>query len=425
MHASSVRSALAETEVAQNDLLMIASSPAPSSKPLRIAALVRELPIPVYAGLNLIVHHVLGRLSRRNEVLTFVLDRSYGPELGDYFLKFTCAPESAGAASASVDGIPKVARYYRTSAHTLAWLETALVDFAPDVILGFDNNVAPYLALLSSPVPKVLDAVDSEILYLWRQVRRGDLRVRTVKHLLAALASARLYFPRSDAVVAVSDEDRDNLRLFSGHRRVETIPNGVDCDFFAPRPEIRKTRGRLVFTGSLSWPPNRAAVRWFLDSCWAGILRKRPDASLVIIGKLGTEALKQEWERHPNVEVIGFVPDIREHILQAEVSIAPMVSGSGIKNKILEAWALGQPVVATALAARGIRCQVGRDISIAEDAESFVAAVLRLLDDPELRAATGAAGRNTALARYSWEQVAENFENLLRDVASKALRCGA
>ncbi|HZF20097.1 MAG TPA: glycosyltransferase [Burkholderiales bacterium] len=404
---------------------MIASSPAPSSKPLRIAALVRELPIPVYAGLNLIVHHVLGRLSRRNEVLTFVLDRSYGRELGDYFLRFTCAPESAGAASASVDGIPKVARYYRTSAHTLAWLETALVDFAPDVLLGFDNNVAPYLALLSSPVPKVLDAVDSEILYLWRQVRRGDLRVRTVKHLLAALASARLYFPRSDAVVAVSDEDRDNLRLFSGHQRIETIPNGVDCDFFAPRPEIPKTRGRLVFTGSLSWPPNRAAVRWFLDSCWADILRKRPDASLVIIGKLGTEALKQEWEKHPNVEVIGFVPDIREHVLQAEVSIAPMVSGSGIKNKILEAWALGQPVVATALAARGIRCQVGRDISIAEDAESFVSAVLRLLDDPALRSATGAAGRNTALARYSWEQVAENFENLLRDVASKALRSGA
>ena len=405
---------------------MIASSPAPSSKPLRIAALVRDLPIPVYAGLNLIVHHVLGRLSRRNEVLTFVLDRHYGRELGDYFLKFVCAPEATGSAvSPPANAIPRVARYYGTSAPTLAWLETALADFAPDILLGFDNNVAPYLALLSTPVPKVLDAVDSEILYLWRQLLRGDLRVRTVKHLLAALASARLYFPRSDAVVAVSDEDRDNLRLFSGHRRVETIPNGVDCDFFAPRPEIRKIRGRLVFSGSLSWPPNRAAVRWFLESCWAGILRKRPDATLVIIGKLGTDALKQEWEKHPNVEVIGFVPDIREHILQAEVSIAPMVSGSGIKNKILEAWALGQPVVATALAARGIRCQVDRDISIAEDSESFVSAVLRLLDDPELRAATGAAGRNTALARYSWEQVAENFENLLRDVTSTALRSAA
>jgi glycosyltransferase involved in cell wall biosynthesis len=393
-----------------------------TSTPLRIAAVVRELPIPVYAGLNLIVHHVLGRLSRRHEVLTFVLDHTQGHDLDDYFLKFVCAPEPTGAQPAHATGareLPKLARYYRTSGPKLAWLETALRDFVPDVVLGFDNNVAPYLALLPNRIPKVLDAVDSEILYLRRQLWRGDVGLRTIKHLIAAIALARLYFPRCQALVAVSDEDRDNIRRFSGHARVETIPNGVDCDFFKPRPGVRKIPGQLVFSGSLSWAPNRAAVRWFLRSCWSGIRRKRPDASLIIIGKLGTDALKREWEQFPNVQVIGFVPDIRDYILQAEISIAPMVSGSGIKNKILEACALEQAVIATPLAAKGLRCQPEKDILIGSNAATFTSAVLRLLADPALRTRMGEAARTNVLTHYSWEQVVEQFENLLRAVASE------
>lgn len=392
-------------------------------RPLRIAAIVRHLPVPIYMGLNLVVHNVLGGLAcRRHDIQLYVLDPTEGAEPVDYFLRFSCAP-TASAAAVSNDKDPgiatsRLARYYRTSSAKLGWLHRQIQEYAPDVVLGFAYDVAPYVALLPSRVPKAMDVVDSEPLFLWRQLWHGDMGLDAIKHLLAASAVASLYLRRCDAVVTVSEEDSRNLRRFSPHTRIETIPNGVDCEYFKPREAVARIPGRLVFTGSLNWPPNQAAVDWFLRSCWDEICGKRPDVSLTVIGKWGNAAQVKEWERFPNVRVLGFVPDIRDHVLQAEVSIAPMISGSGIKNKILEAWALGQPVVATTLASRGLQCRPEHDIILATSAKDFSASVLRLLGDANLRSRLGVAARANVVERYSWEQVTERFEPLLYSITS-------
>lgn len=392
---------------------------------IRIAVVLNQLPIPVHAGLHLVIHHMLHGLLERNDIQAFVLDGSNGPDLSDYFLHFNSyAAEESGTSSSASTQLPiklaRVARYYSVTPEKLAWLQESIADYRPDVVIGFGYDLAPYFGLLQGTVPRVLDVVDSEILFLWRQIRAGELKVATLKHLVAALITARRYLSRCNALVTVSNEDSVNIKRFSGNPHTFTISNGVDCNFFQPSEQVPKISGRIIFTGSLNWPPNQAAVTWFLQYCWNDILRQRPDASLVVIGKLLTDDLRHKWEQYRNVQIIGFVPDIRAHILAAEVSIAPMVSGSGIKNKVLEAWALGQAVVATPLAARGIKCEHETNLLIAETPDAFSREVLRLLGDRSLQKRLGANGRQNALSLYSWTDAASKFEQVIRSVLSWA-----
>jgi glycosyltransferase involved in cell wall biosynthesis len=377
---------------------------------MKISVILRQLPIPVHAGLHLIIHHILHGLKERHTVQALVLDKNYGSDLTDYFISFHCYGDDAQRSS---NQLSPVARYYRTEPEKLAWLQQEIDAQRPDVIIGFGYDLAPYFGLLQGKTPRVLDVVDSEILFLWRQLRTGDLNITTVKHLIAAIAVARQYLAHCDALVTVAEEDTVNIRRISGNKNTFTISNGVDCDFYQPSPSVQKIRGRIIFTGSLNWPPNQAAVSWFLQNCWKQIQQARPDASLVIIGKLLEDDLKREWEQHNNVRVIGFVPDIREHILAAEVSVAPMVSGSGIKNKILEAWALGQAVVATPLAARGLKCGHNENILIADSPEAFAGEVLHLLGNASLQQRLGVSGRQNALAHYSWAGIVSQFEQVI------------
>jgi glycosyltransferase involved in cell wall biosynthesis len=390
----------------------------PMSSRIKIAAIVYQLPIPVHAGLHLVIHHMLRGLQERHDVQAFVLDKTYGPELADYFLPFRCyaaeSPVSIPSVSAALSKkVTRVARYYSTTPEKVAWLQKSIGDYRPDVVIGFGYDLAPYFGLLQGDVPRVLDVVDSEILFLWRQIRSGEFKIATVKHLVAAVIAARRYLARCNALVAVSNEDSENIQRFSGNPHTFTINNGVDCNFFQPSTLVPKISGRIIFTGSLNWPPNQAAVTWFLRHCWNDIQQQRPDASLVVIGKLLTDDLRQMWEQYRNVQVIGFVPDIRAHILAAEVSIAPMVSGSGIKNKVLEAWALGQAVVATPLAVRGIKCEHETNLLIAETPDAFSGEVLRLLGDSGLQQRLGVNGRQNVLSNYSWTDAVAQYEQVI------------
>lgn len=385
---------------------------------LRIAVVVRELPIPIYAGLNLIIHNVVLRLAKKHDTLALVLDKAQLEKNEGYFTPFCCfdtemCQQISEKNVQEVYRVPRIARYYRVTPDKLAWLQHAVDDYHPDVVIGFGYDLAPYFGLLPVNIPKILDVVDSEILYHWRQIRRGDLSLGQLKHLFASIAAARLYLSDCNAIVTVSNEDTENIRCFAKNRSVYTISNGVDCDYFRPDETAIKIPGRIIFTGSLNWPPNQAAVSWFLQYCWERILARYPDSNLTIIGKLLNEELKNNWEQHQNVQVIGFVPDIRPYVQSALVSIAPMVSGSGIKNKILEAWAMGQPVVATPLAARGLNCNHEVDVLVAGTAQDFAEEILRLLMDEKLRTSIGNNGRTNVLANYSWNGVTDRFEEVL------------
>jgi len=382
-----------------------------SAQKKRLAIVARRATLPPFSGIGLIIHNITVRLAQRYDVQVFLTDdgEPKARVLNGAPLH-ACGPSGYGDQGARVKGgrfRNQVARYYGVTLEREEWLRGKLDAFRADAVLGFGYDTAPYLEAVRDRYPTVADVIDSEVLYLWRQIRRGAVSLTTLKHLMTSMRLAR-QLAASGAIVTVADEDSRNMRWLASHRDVATISNGVDCDFYAPNAQVQEVPGRVIFTGSLNWMPNVQAVEWFLAGCWSQILKARPDATLVIVGKSMQPAQKQSFERHANVTALGFVDDVREHVLAAQVSIAPMISGSGIKNKILEAWSMGRAVVATTTASRGLDGSPD-SLQVADDHAGFAGAVIGLLGDAALRTRLGENGRQIAVSRYSWDAAADAF----------------
>jgi glycosyltransferase involved in cell wall biosynthesis len=269
---------------------------------------------------------------------------------------------------------------------------------------------------MRSDVPKIVDVIDSQILYSLRELQNGHFGGGNIKHFLAAIQVGRENFPKFAATVTVSSSDTESLKRYGGARRVFTVPNGVDHEYFAPDPSIRRTEPpRVIFCGSLSFPPNVQALDWFVSKCWTEIQRRQPNAEFMVIGKNPPAELAPRLEKHSGVRVLGTVDDVRRYILESAVSVAPMVSGTGIKNKILEAWALGTPVVATPLAVKGLVYERDESILIGESAEELAMATASMLADPERRERIGAAGRDHVIRHYSWETFRAKFNAIVEE----------
>ncbi len=383
---------------------------------MKIAVILRDFPVPIYTGMNVIINNVLKRIILKYQIKLFILDAK--DELVDNCLYDydMYKIDSNFEHNENTFNICRIAKYYRTEKKRVFWLNNRLNEYKPDRIVGFGYDLLGYFGLIRIEIPKVLDVIDSEMLYLWREILKGKLNLNTSKHLVASIMLSKRYLNKCDSIITVSEDDTTNIKKMTGFLNIHTIPNGVDFDFYCPDHKIKKDVFKIVFSGSMNWSPNKEAIKWFVKNCWGMLLKEVPGAKLIIIGKLVGKEMKNYLESYENVEVLGFVDDIRNHIRSSQLSVVPMVSGSGIKNKILEAWALGQPVVATPLATRGLICKNNEDILIAELPKQFVSQIVKLFKDEELAKKLGKSGRQNVINNYSWEKVVEQFVATINNV---------
>src|SRR5207247_2338126 len=166
---------------------------------------------------------------------------------------------------------------------------------------------------------------------------------------LHRVASAERVRARSVAAVLVASE---HDRASFGTENVEVVPNGVDADAFAPELTARLS-GAIVFSGTMSYPPNIRGARWFADECFPLVQQAVPGAMFVIAGAAPARELR-ELVKRPGIVVTGFVRSMPDTLNRANVAVAPMQSGAGIQNKILEAMACGLPLVTTTVDARDV-----------------------------------------------------------------------
>jgi glycosyltransferase involved in cell wall biosynthesis len=183
-----------------------------------------------------------------------------------------------------------------------------------------------------------------------------------------------------DAVVPITDHDKLLFEQMGFKKNIFTCITGVDVAQYQSKQNVQVKPKTVFYFGSMDWMPNQEAVRWFLENCWEKISKAVPDAKFIIAGRGMPQSFLQL--NLPNVLVIENVKDSKTFFEQYQIMAVPLLSGSGLRIKIIEGMAYGKPIVSTSIGAEGIYCDPKNDIIIADTPENFSAVVIELLNDP-------------------------------------------
>ena len=220
-----------------------------------------------------------------------------------------------------------------------------------------------------------------------------------------------------DKSLFVSQKEADFFCKRSGLNTdvVRAVGNGIDLSFYDPtkiEPEKKPTSGPLIiFTGQMDYRPNVEAVQSFATEVMPNILSQHPEACFAIVGRAPTDAVKSLQGKN-GVVVTGSVPDIRQWLKAADVVVAPLRIARGIQNKVLEAMAMGKPVVASTAAAEGIIAEHGKHFLIAKSVTEEVAQVSQLINDQSLADQIGQAAQQYIHSFYSWDSQLSNLHQI-------------
>jgi glycosyltransferase involved in cell wall biosynthesis len=235
----------------------------------------------------------------------------------------------------------------------------------------------------------------------WRKVRREELEE----------------WGSRDGVTFTSVPDRDRALSRIPSLRAAVVPNGVDLSAFQPGEADPPPDGvTVMFFGINDYYPNTDGILFLLREIWPRIASSHPRARLKIVGPQPTPEILAH--RSDRIEVTGRADDLREQIASAAVMVVPLRLGGGTRLKVLEAMAMGKPVVSTVIGAEGIAAVHGEHLLLADEPEQFAAAVGRFLDDPDLGARLGRQGRALVAERYSWGAAADEMERFLSELVT-------
>ena len=395
--------------------------------------LTHRLPYPPNKGDKVRSYHFLKHLGGRYRVFlgTFIDDpadwehvaavRALCADLHVQPLSHWSRP--AASASALLRGEPLTLPYFRSRA-LAQWVRGVVEREAISQALVFCSSMAQY-AIDLPRLRTVVDFVDMDSAkwadYAERRpwpasalYRREARRLLDYEKAVAARASASIF---------VTDEERRRFLAGMpqrGSERVLTIRNGVDSDYFSsahefPSPYTSDERA-VVFTGAMDYWPNIDAAVWFGREVLPLIRRGDGRVRFYVVGMKPDGAVRSlAGER--GVVITGRVPDVRPYLAHASVVVAPLRVARGIQNKVLEAMAMGKPVVTTAACAAALSAKPGLELAAASDAEAFAAAVLSLMDSPAA-ARMGAAARARVVSDYRWAASLEQLDDVLQPASA-------
>jgi len=385
---------------------------------MRILFLSQLLPLPLDAGPKIRAYYVLRHLVETGhdvKVLCFVRPSDRAADIES--LSALCGPVETvplrrsrlrdvhAGVNSFIGGTPFLIQRDQIPAMS-ARLRQMLTSNSFDAVHADQLWMAPYAASCDVGL-KVLDQHNAVFKVPERLAQHHPNPV--VKALLRREAARLETFEHDtcesfDRVVWVSADDREAFP-FDGrrpHARHAVIPIAVDPVERQPVP--RSKPFRVTFLGGMHWPPNAEGARWFAERCWPQISIAVPDAVLTVIGKgrLSDLAGRGAADR---VTVTGYVADLERYLTETAVFVVPLLTGAGMRVKILDAWCWGVPVVSTAIGAEGIHVRHGDNMLVADESDAFASYVIEVLRDPMLSRRVGEGGRATVEALYDWRKV--------------------
>jgi len=298
-------------------------------------------------------------------------------------------------------------------------IETLLAQQDFDLIYVHCSSVAQYVTQVKD-VPKILDFVDmdSQKWLSFTQFKSFPINLGYWLEGTKLERAERKLSNEFDLCTTITRSECDTLDSFKQAGTSDWFSNGVDSEYFCP--SVNDYKSHVVsFIGRMDYYPNEQAVSYFCHQILPLLREKMVNAQFIIIGAAPSDAVLKLAEID-GVTVTGFVDDVRDYVRDSAVMVAPLSIARGTQNKILEAMALGVPVVTSELGARGIDGDPDKDFMVATTPEQYCQLLFNLMSDPQLRQEFAQQGRVRIENNYSWPYVLERLDRLVQSTISNA-----
>lgn len=283
------------------------------------------------------------------------------------------------------------------------------------------NPIALRLEMAGLRTLLIMASYDVEAVRMRRMAesRRGLARVGLAWEARRAERFERENLSCYDAIIAVSELDKATFVTEYGFTpdRVLVIENGVDPNYFTFTERQPGRQVDVVFVGALSYAPNQQAAWRLLRRIMPLVREHYPHARLSLVGQGPEPPLLAQSDGEQTV-VTGAVRDVRPYLARASVACVPLLSGSGTKYKVLEALSAGVPTVGSPLAVEGLELEDGQHLLVAQSDKELAAAIVRLLDQPNLATSLARQGRRLVEGRYAWDVNLSRLDDWLAEMAA-------
>ena len=390
--------------------------------------------VPPDTGGKIRSYNILRQLARDHRVTLFSFHAAQAndihPQLKDILERVVCVPLDLPEPKSLGEALAYGLRIFSSQPYNIAkycrpqvrrQLRELLRQERYDVMVC-DFVIAAGVVPWGWPCPKVLFTHNVEAV-IWQrhyEVARNPLwKFFSWREWRTMQAAERKYLQLADHVLTVSENDREVFARFVAADKLSVIPTGVDTNYFRPVLEP-ETPNSLVFTGTMDWLPNEDAILYFVKETLPLVRQQLPNISLCVVGRKPSHRLREFTANEKNVQLTGWVEDIRPFLARGAVCIVPLRIGGGTRLKIFEAMSMGKAVVSTSIGAEGLPVRDSEHLLLADHPTAFAEKTVALLRDPARRQQMGKTARKLVEENYSWVQAAERFAGVLGEVVAHA-----
>lgn len=281
-----------------------------------------------------------------------------------------------------------------------------------DFIFVHCSSVAQYVEHVQD-VPKILDFgdMDSQKWFEYANYKPFPLSLGYWFEGAKMRAAEKRLARRFDLCTATTRAEWETLNAYATGADTDWFPNGVDADFFCPADEPYDA-DTISFIGRMDYYPNQECMARFCEETWPLLKSARPGLKLLIVGANPTPAMRKLGDL-PGVTVTGSVPDVRPFVRKSALMVAPLNIARGTQNKILEAMAMGVPVVTSSIAAGGVDAESETHFLVADTPAACAQAIMKIVDSPAERNRLAVAGRLRMLSHHAWPRSMARLDGVI------------
>ncbi|NDP41108.1 MAG: TIGR03087 family PEP-CTERM/XrtA system glycosyltransferase [Aromatoleum sp.] len=400
---------------------------------MRVLYVCHRFPFPPKRGGKIRPFNMIRHLAREHEVHVASIVRSAAEAAEGEGLAKYCKGYAMGRVRDPVQALRMVARLPTPTPSSMGFfyspglareVRQTLARERFDLIFVHCSSVAQYVEDVAG-IPKILDFGDMDS-QKWLDYARYKPFPLSLGYWLEGRKMERAekrLAGRFDLCTATTRAEWETLEAYRTSADSDWFPNGVDGEYFAPTDEPYDA-DTITFVGRMDYYPNQECMFDFCATTLPLLQAKRPAAKLLIVGADPSPAV-QRLSKLPGVTVTGSVPDVRPYLRRSALMVAPLNIARGTQNKILEAMAMGVPVVTSRVAAGGVDAEAPEHFLAASTPAEYVAAMLRVTEDPVERRRLSAAGRARMLDRHAWDKSMQRLDGIIDRCLANHSRAGA